>query len=344
MAEVIAQTLFITSHGAFVGVEGETIVVEVDGSKVLQLPAHLIESIACLGRSTLSHSALALCGERGIPVSFLSQSGRFLARLDAPTSGNVLLRREQFRRADDPGQSHAIAKRFVAGKLTNGRHFLARQARESQSCQAQVAFREAIQEIDRMRALADESATLDALRGYEGNAGKAYFGALGHAVRSQTEGFAFSKRTRRPPLDRFNCLISFLYALMLHDCSAGLYAAGFDPSVGFLHADRPGRPSLALDLLEEFRTLVCDRLAVAMVNQKQVTPDDFDIRTGGSVWLKDNPRKTVVKAYQRRKDEEAVHPFLQTRCRVGQLPFLQARLLARYLRGDIEQYPPCIIR
>lgn len=268
--------------------------------------------------------------------------GRLVCRVDAPGSGNVLLRRGQFRQADDPARRADLARCLVAGKVQNARSLLLRAARES----ADQADRQALQAAagrlaDTLPALA-ACTDADVARGHEGDAARAYFGAFPALVRQQRSAFAFAGRTRRPPLDPVNALLSFAYGLLLHDCAAALSCAGLDPSVGFLHVDRPGRPGLALDLMEEFRPLIADRLVLSLINRQQVRPDGVETTASGAVRMNDATRRAVLTAYQQRKREELTHPLLGQKVAVGRLPFLQARILARHLRGDLEAYVPCV--
>ncbi|HEX8203310.1 MAG TPA: type I-C CRISPR-associated endonuclease Cas1c [Isosphaeraceae bacterium] len=310
----------------------------------MAVPIHRLDAIALFGPVLVSPGLMELCIEAGVTLTYLNDHGRLIARVDAPRSGNVLLRREQFRRADRPEDCVPLARSFVAGKLHNARNALLRAARESKQ-PADVA------ELNRAASILGghiedlgRSPSLDSVRGHEGDGARTYFGVMSRMIRRQREHFAMNGRSRRPPLDPVNALLSFTYALMVQDCVAALTAAGLDPDVGFLHGDRPGRPSLALDLVEEFRTLIADRLVLALINRLQVGPNDFVPRDGGAVELTTSGRKTLVQAYVTRKREELTHPLLETPVRVGQLPFIQAKLLARHLRGDSDIYLPCVVR
>jgi CRISPR-associated protein Cas1 len=277
-----------------------------------------------------------------VAVNFLTESGRLLARVDAPSSGNVLLRRGQFRKADDATARAAVARCVVAGKLHNCRNLLLRAGRETDQAIDESALARAAGHLANVIPVLEADTDEDTIRGREGDAAREYFGAFGAMVRTNRAEFTPAGRTRRPPLDRMNSLLSFLYGLLTHDCVSACAAAGLDPSVGFLHVDRPGRPGLALDLMEEFRPLLADRLALALVNRQQVRPGGFEVRDGGGVMMDDSTRKAVLKAYQQRKREEMTHPYLNVKVPVGRLPFLQARVLARHLRGDLPCYVPCI--
>lgn len=342
-APIQTNTLYILRNGAFLRRDHETLEVHVDGACAMRAPIRNVENVVAFGRALVSPEAMRLCADFGVAIAFLSESGRFIARVDAPSSGNVLLRRQQFRLADDPTGSLPIARGIVLGKLANSRALLLRYAREVRAEQGE-ALRRAAERLAGVAPFARDAQDVEALRGYEGAAARAYFGGLPFAVRQHMETFAFAGRSRRPPRDPANALLSFLYALLLSDCVAALQAAGLDPSVGYLHEDRPGRPSLALDLMEEFRSLVADRLALSLINLRQLTAEDFDQHEGGAVLLNDRGRRTVVTAYQRRKQEETHHPYLAESHRLAQVFCLQARLLARTVRGELAAYPPFVPR
>jgi len=342
--EVQLNTLFVLTRKATVRRDHLTLKVLVERQTKLAVPIHQIDGLAAFGGVHVTPAAMALCAEHNVAVSFLTESGRLVARVDAPGSGNVLLRREQFRAADDESKRTAVAKAIVAGKVHNTRNLLLRSAREADSDDDRRELSSVVNRLgDSLRLLGAVTDT-DSARGYEGDAARAYFEVFGRLVRVNRDVFTPNGRTRRPPLDRMNALLSFVYGLLRHDCAAGLQAAGLDPSVGFLHVDRPGRPGLALDLMEEFRPLVADRVALALVNRQQVTPDGFVIRDGGGVELTDGTRRAVIAEYQKRKRDEVTHPTLNQKCPVGRLWFLQAKILARVLRGDLPQYVPCMLK
>ncbi len=337
------NTLFIQTDGAYLAKDGRALRVLIDGEEKLRTPVHTLGSIVCFGRVNASTSALALCAEEGVAVSFCSASGRLLARATGFTPGNVLLRRDQYRAADDLSRSAAIAAPIVAAKVANARTALLRAARDHGDADGSLAEAAASLASSARAALACQN--LDALRGIEGDAASAYFAVFDRLVSlppPDRDAFRLAGRTRRPPLDRTNALLSFLYAMLTHDARAACEAAGLDPAVGFLHRDRPGRPSLALDLIEELRAFLCDRLALSLINRRQVNAADFDIQPTGAVRMTDAARRTVVIAYQRRKQEEITHPYLQERVSVGLLVHLQARLLSRMLRGELDTYPAFI--
>jgi CRISPR-associated protein Cas1 len=283
---------------------------------------------------------MELCGERNVAISFLSERGKFYARVQGPVSGNVLLRREQYRRADSEEASTAIARAVVIAKIANCRTVLLRGARDRPEAPQAADLEAAAQRLARLLDDLRQPAPLEAVRGLEGDAARTYFGVFDHLITAQKEDFFFAERSRRPPLDNVNALLSFFYTLLAHDVTAGLESVGLDPAVGYLHRDRPGRPSLALDLMEEFRPILADRLALSLINRQQIRGKGFRKTETGAVMMDDATRKEVLVAYQKRKQEEIQHPFLGETVEVGLLPFVQAMLLARHLRGDLDGYPP----
>jgi CRISPR-associated protein Cas1 len=338
------NTLFVTSQGAYLSKEGETVLVSVEGEKRLQLPVHTIGGIVCFGRVMCSPFLMGFCAENNIGLSFLTENGRFLARVQGPVSGNVLLRREQYRRADSPEFSAAITRFILAGKIANARTVLQRALRDHGEKIAQAEVELAVSLLaDALKRL-ETIDSLDVLRGVEGETARCYFGVFDHLITNRKESFAFNGRNRRPPLDNVNCLLSFLYTLLLHDVRSALEGVGLDPAVGFLHRDRPGRPGLALDLMEEFRSFLADRLVLSLINLGKVNPKGFSRAETGAVTMTDDTRKEVIMSYQKRKQDEILHPFLGEKVAVGILFHVQALLLARYLRGDLDGYPPFIWR
>jgi CRISPR-associated protein Cas1 len=336
----LLNTLYVTTPDAYLRLEGETVCVMIDQQKRLQVPLHHLNALV-LFDTMMSPALMGRCAADGRSVVWLNRFGRFMARMEGPVNGNILLRQAQYRTADNAGQSLIIARRFIAGKIRNSRQVLMRGARDNKNEQEKSALVQAARLLASNLGKLATAASADSVRGLEGDSARLYFAALPMLMRvSARETFAFSTRTRRPPRDPFNALISFLYALVLGDCRTALETVGLDPQLGFLHTVRPGRQSLALDLLEEFRAPVCDRLALTLINREQLQAKDFDYREGGSVMLNDAGRKTVIAAFQARKQEETNHPMLKQAISIGLLPQIQARLLARHLRGDIETYQP----
>ncbi|QJD29546.1 type I-C CRISPR-associated endonuclease Cas1c [Methylococcus geothermalis] len=342
---LLQNTLYVTTPDAYLRLEGETVCVMVEQQRRLQVPLHHLGALVLFDHVMLSPALLGRCAEDGRSVVWLNRSGRFQARLEGPVNGNILLRQAQFRTAEDGRAALVLARATVAGKLRNSRQVLMRGAREAKS----GADRDTLVKAARLLAIQirklPQAETLDALRGFEGDGARLYFESLPAVMREPVrEQFPFEARSRRPPRDAFNALISFLYALVLADCRAALETVGLDPQLGFLHAVRPGRPALALDLLEEFRAPLADRLALTLINRGQIQPGDFDCREGGAVLLNDKGRKTVITAYQERKQETLTHPLLQQDTPIGLLPHIQARLLARFLRQDVRAYVPYLQR
>jgi CRISPR-associated protein Cas1 len=342
---VLQNTLYVTTPDAYLRLEGETVCVMIEEEKRLQVPLHHLSAFVLFDHVMLSPALLGRCAEDGRSVVWLNRSGRFNARLEGPVSGNILLRQAQFRAAEDSAQTLTLARAVVAGKLRNSRQILMRGARETDDAAEKHALVRTAKLLANQVRKIPSAADLDTLRGLEGDAARLYFEALPQVMKAQVRAdFPFEARSRRPPRDRFNALISFLYALVMSDCRSALESVGLDSQLGFLHAVRPGRPALALDLLEEFRAPLADRLALTLINRGQLQARDFDEREGGAVLLNDAGRKAVIAAYQTRKQEEITHPVLQQSVPVGLLPHLQARLLARFLRGDVPHYVPYLHR
>lgn len=331
----LLNVLYVTTQGAYLAKEGETVLVRVEQETRLRLPIHAIEGIVCFGVVSMSPALMGFCAEKGVGVSFLTEHGRFLARIEGPVNGNVLLRREQYRRADDLSAAASIAQAILLAKIANSRTVLMRAAREHPSDALDVA---ALQLAQSLR-MTEKEPELDALRGLEGDAARQYFAVFNELILAQNEAFVFHERSRRPPLDNINALLSFVYVLLAHDVASALEVNGLDSAVGFLHRDRPGRSGLALDLMEELRPVVADRLVLSLVNRKQITGKGFTRSESGGVLMNDATRKEVLVAWQQRKQEEIMHPFLGERIPIGLIPYAQALLLARYLRGDLDAYP-----
>ena len=336
------NTLYVTTEGAWLHQDGANIVMEVERQERARLPVHMLESLVCIGRVSVSPQLLGFCSQQGISICYLTPQGRFLARVEGPVSGNVLLRRAQYRCSDIPAACAAVVRNLLAGKIHNQRAVLARGWRDHRERLGDVAaFQHALQRLKRIPLrLMDTNLGVDVLRGLEGEAAQAYFGVLNQLVRVESPLLRFAGRNRRPPKDAFNALLSFLYTLLTHDCRSALETVGLDPAVGFLHRDRPGRPSLALDLAEEFRPLLGERLALTLINLRQLDEKHFRTFDNGAVLLTEDARKIVLVAYQERKREQLQHPFIQESVDIGLLPFVQAQLLARHLRGDLNAYPP----
>ncbi len=340
----LLNTLYVTTQGAYLCQEGETVKVQVEGKTVLRLPIHTLNGVVCFGQVSCSPPLMGMCAERNVKISFLTEYGKFLARVEGPVSGNVLLRREQYRRADDEGAAADIARAVVIAKIANCRTVLQRVLRDHSNHPDPEPVRQAIARLARILDKTREPLPLEIVRGREGEAANVYFGVFNHLIVAQKDGFFFHERSRRPPLDRMNALLSFLYTLVTHDVRSALETVGLDPAVGYLHRDRPGRPGLALDLMEEFRPVFADRLALSLVNRQQIKEKGFKETETGAVMMDDDTRKGLLVAYQKRKQEEIQHPFLGEKVAIGLLPHVQAMLLARHLRGDLDGYPPFLWR
>ena len=340
----LLNTLYLTTPDTYLRLDNDTLRVEVDHETRLRVPLHHLSAVVCFGHISLSAPLMHRLAEEGIALVLLDDNGRFKARLEGAVSGNVMLRQAQFQRVADATFTLDMARACVAGKIKNTRQVLLRGAREAKSDdEAKTLARLADDLAASLRAL-PAAASLDALRGLEGEAARQYFSGLSLLVRpDQREAFAMDGRTRRPPRDRFNAVLSFLYAMWMNDCRSALEAAGLDPQVGFLHALRPGRAALALDLMEEFRPWA-DRLALTLINRGQLAANDFVLREGGGVSLQPDARKTVVVAYQERKKDEINHPLLAQSVPLGLVPLVQARLLARALRDDAAPYVPFVAK
>ncbi|QLB19096.1 type I-C CRISPR-associated endonuclease Cas1c [Mannheimia granulomatis] len=334
----LQNTLYITTQGSYLHKERETLVVEQERKKVAQLPVHSMGHIFCFGNVLVSLFLLGFCGENNVNVAFFSENGRFLARLQGRQSGNVLLRRAQYRRSEETPIS--IARNIIAAKIQASKRVLQRRLRNHGDCEP---VENAISALNISLKQLQKADNLDLIRGIEGEAASRYFGVFHHLLSDQC-GFTFDGRNRRPPRDGVNALLSFLYSVLGKDISGALQGVGLDPQVGFLHADRPGRDSLAQDILEEFRAWWVDRMVLSLINRRQIKPDDFIYEAGGAVILKPEARKLIFQAWQTKKQEKIMHPYLQEEVEIGLLPYIQAMLLARHLRGDLAEYPPFLIR
>ena len=338
----LLNTLYVTTQDAYLRKEGETVVVEKEKRVLLRLPIHTLQGLVTFGNVMTSPYLLNLCAERGVSVSFMSESGKFLARVTGPVSGNVLLRLSQMRAYEKKKKKGDIARSFVIGKLMNARSVLLRRMRDHGET-ADIAESSA-KILDVLRRVRDSAPDAERLRGLEGESGAVYFGVFNELIVAGRETFSIASRNRRPPLDPMNALLSYLYTLLAHDCRGALESVGLDPQIGFLHEVRAGRPSLALDLMEEFRACLADRVALSLVNLRQLGARDFTVSESGAVSISADARKSVLMAWQKKKQETIMHPFLEEKVPIGLLPHLQALLLARHLRGDLDAYPPFILK
>lgn len=334
------NTLYVTTQKSYLAKEGNSVVVRVEKKTRLRVPIHNLGGIVCFGNVGCSPFLMGLCGEHGVAVAFLTERGRFLARMVGRQTGNVLLRRAQHRATSDPGRAAELARMAIMAKIANARTVLQRARRDHPDRILPENVASSLRRMGTILLALQEPLPLDQVRGAEGEAAKHYFAAFDGLILQQKESFYFRERTRRPPRDNMNALLSFLYALLTNDVVAACESVGLDPQMGFLHADRAGRPSLALDLVEELRPMIADRLALSLVNRQQIAAGGFRSQEAGGVEMNDATRKTVLVAYQKRKDEEILHPFLKEKVSLGLLPHVQARLLARWLRGELDCYPP----
>lgn len=336
----LANVLYITSPESYLMLDGENIVVKKDENTSMRLPLHNLENIVCFTWQGASPALMGACAERNIGLCFLTPNGRFQARITGKVKGNVLLRKKQYGVSEKASESVPIAASFLLAKIANCRKVLERALRDHAMLvdvelltRASNSMKETLKVIQTCESVAD-------LMGFEGSAAKIYFGVFDHLILQQRQDFTFKERSRRPPLDNMNSLLSFLYTLLTNDVASALETVGLDPYVGFLHQDRPGRPSLALDLMEELRPVFADRLALSLVNRKQITGKGFTQKESGEILMDDDTRKMVLTAWQERKKEEIIHPYLKERIPFALIPHVQAMLLARYLRGDLDAYPP----
>ena len=338
----LLNTLFVSTQGAYLAKDGETITVKIDGKIRLRLPIHGIGGIVCFGSVLVSPPLMRFCAERNVLVSFLSENGRFLARVHGPVSGNILLRKEQFRQSDSLEKSALVAKNILYAKIINARAVLSRFVRDHNDSTNEVA--NAAEHLKSAISKIKKNDNLDSLRAIEGEAAKTYFSVFNHLILEDKSNFFFSGRNRRPPMDNVNALLSFVYTLLCHDVESALEAVGLDPQAGFLHRDRPGRPSLALDLMEEFRHSFADRFVLSLINLRKISAKGFSKASSGAVKMSDETRKILLQSYQERKKETLSHPFLNEKIPIGMIFYAQALLLARFLRGDIDEYPAFVWR
>ena len=335
----LINTLYITRQESYLHKERETIVIKQGDEKLGQFPALTIGNILCFGRVSVSPFMMGYCGEQGIGLAFYTEYGKFLARVQGKQTGNVLLRRTQYRWADDPEKSVSIARLMVAAKIANCRSVLMRELRNHGDNELlEFAVKKLATSLRRVK----QAKSVEEAMGMEDDAARAHFGKFNELFRGND--FTFDGRVRRPPTDPVNALLSFAYSLVNHECASALQGVGLDPYVGFLHQDRPGRMSLALDMMEEFRAAWADRFVLTMINRQQIKIDDFITEASGAVRLKDDARKEFLTAWQERKQVETTHPYLNETVPIGLLPHCQAMLLARHLRGDTEYYPPYFLR
>lgn len=340
----LLNVLYTTNPDAYLARDGENVVIRIDNEEKFRVPVHNLEGIVCFGYPGASPALFGLCVERGIAISFVTENGKFLARVTGRVSGNVLLRRKQYRVADDSEASLKNAKNFIFGKIFNCRCVLQRFLRDHGQKEDSNGIEEILNQLSFSLQGLENCCCSDELRGLEGEAARNYYSVFDKLILDQKEVFKFSGRSRRPPMDPTNAVLSFLYTLLAHDCAAALETVGLDPQVGFLHCERPGRPSLALDMMEELRSYLVDRLALSLINNRQLSAKGFEVKESGGVIMDDETRKMVITTWQKRKQEEITHPFLKEKIPIGLIPYAQSLLLARHLRGDLDAYPPFLMK
>lgn len=336
----LLNTLYITTPDRYISLDGENVVISAERQEIGRVPLHNLERIMLFGGAGASPALMGKCVSESRELVFMSRSGKFLARVEGEVSGNVLLRRKQYRVADKPQESLEIARNIIAAKLYNSRWVLERTIRDHSMRIDTELFKSKSLFLKNAVDNAMKAENIDILRGIEGEAASVYFSVFDDMILQQKDDFKFNGRNRRPPLDRVNAMLSFAYSLCTSMCTSALEAVGLDAYVGFMHTDRPGRRSLALDLLEEFRAVICDRFVLTMINKRTISPDHFEMREDGAVLLNDDGRRAFLTAWQNRKDEEIKHPFLEEKVQWGMIPYTQALLLSRYLRDDLDSYPP----
>ena len=336
----LLNTLYITSPDRYLSLDGENVVIQEKGKDIGRVPLHNLERIVTFGYTGASPALMGKCASDGIELVFMSGSGRFLARVEGEVNGNVLLRRQQYRYADDKDKSLEIARNIICAKLFNSRWTVERTLRDHPLRIDTDQFSTCSQQLKKSTDNARCAADIDTLRGIEGEAAQIYFSVFDDMILQQKDDFRFSGRNKRPPKDNVNAMLSFAYSLATSMCASALEAVGLDPYVGFMHTDRPGRRSLALDIVEDLREPLCDRFVLTLINKNMIAPNDFVKREDGAVLLTDNGRRTFISAWQKRKDDELRHPFLNEKLQWGNVAYAQALLLARFIRGDIDTYPP----
>ncbi|MGN0506422.1 MAG: type I-C CRISPR-associated endonuclease Cas1c [Lachnospiraceae bacterium] len=338
----LLNTLYVTMPEAYLSLDGENVVVLLEKQEKARIPLHNLEGIVTFGYTGASPALMGACAKKDIALTFLSGSGNFLARVSGENRGNVVLRRQQYRAADNPDVSLDIVKNMVIGKICNGRNVILRALRDHEGRVEVSALENVSSQMKCTMEQVSLAKSTDEVRGYEGEAAARYFSVFDELILQQKDDFFFHGRNKRPPLDNVNALLSFVYTLLAHDVAAALETVGLDPYVGFLHTDRPGRMSLALDMMEEFRAVLADRFVLTLINKKIVKETGFEKQKNGAVFMTDQTRREILKSWQEKKQEEIRHPFLDEKIEWGLVPYVQAMLLARFLRNDLDGYPPFI--
>lgn len=336
----LMNTLYVTSPDAYLSLDGENVVVLVEEKEKIRVPLHNLEGIVTFGYTGASPAFMGQCAKRNLALTFLTQHGRFLARVVGESRGNVVLRRQQYRMADQEPEQIKIARNCIAGKIYNSRSVINRALRDHGQRIDEARFKAVSEQLKQSLELARAASCLEELRGYEGEAASRYFSVMDDLILQQKADFYFRGRNKRPPLDNVNAMLSFVYTLLAHDVAAALETVGLDSYVGFLHTDRPGRISLALDMMEELRAVFADRFVISLINKRMVNGSGFEKQENGAVMMKDDTRKEILRNWQERKRDKITHPFLEETIEWGLVPHVQAMLLARFIRGDLDGYPP----
>ncbi len=342
MVRKVENTLYITNPEAYVRKKHDVLIVEINREEVLRVPGHHIGGIIMFGNSVISHFALDWCAKNNVSVTRTTRTGRYIGRWVGPEKGNVLLRINQFEIYNSDREKCKISIQYIKGKIINERAMLLRSARDIKNKEIENKLRKKAKKLNNILNILNESEDVEQLRGFEGTAAKIYFSSFDDMIINNKNNIEFKKRTKRPPRDIVNAMLSYIYVLLSHDCRSALEAVGLDPQIGFLHAIRPGKPALALDLMEELRPILAERLVLTLINRRQVDEKDFEVRPGKAVNMKEDCRRTLINYYQEKKHTEIYHPVLDRKVPYGLIPFFQARFLARTIRGDLCEYPPFI--
>lgn len=340
----LLNTLYVTNPEAYVSRDGENVVIKIDNKEALRRPIHILENIVCFNYVGISPGVMKLCVDSNVGVSFLNEYGRFMAKISGKVKGNVLLRRTQYRYADDLEKSLEISKNCIIGKFVNCRNVVGRAIRDHEDVVDSDKMKFVLEKLSASLENAKNSTNVDELRGIEGEAARNYFSIFNNFILKQKEDFYFTERSKRPPMDNLNALISFAYTLLANDMESALETVGLDPYVGFMHTDRPGRISLALDMIEELRPYIAERFVISLINKKQISPNGFVKKESGGIIMDKDTKSIFLTAWQKRKQEVITHPYLNEKIEIGLIPYVQAMLLARYLRNDIDSYPPFFMR
>lgn len=337
----LLNTLYVLTPESYLYVRNGSVAIRVGNEEKCSVPAHNIDGIVCFGKNTVSTHLIGLCAENGITLTFLSQTGKFYGRLCGPVNGNVLLRKKQYESLNNTEFAACVVQNILFGKIRNSKAVLQRSARNQKSEEDQVKLNEAAEHLSEMARRLTEMTDIDSMRGVEGAAATVYFGQFDRMLHS--EDYQFKVRSRHPPRNEVNAALSFVYTLLTREVQSALETVGLDPAVGYLHTLRPGRPSFALDMMEELRAPLCDRFVLTLFHRGQLNVKCFDVDSD-AVYLSEQGRRTVLTAWQRRKSEEIRHPFLEEKVQIGMIPYAQAMLFARVLRGDLDEYPPFVWR